>query len=178
MRYLLDANVIITADRDYYPLHRVPEFWEWIVHHASHAIVKIPHHMYEEITVKEGKIVDWLKQNSKLLVVEHEVYSKTLRKVLSIGYGDDISAEEERKIGKDPFILAYALMMGVESTTIVTTEVSKPTKQRASRKLPDASLALGVRCINTFELVQELDFRTSWRRASDTNSAATKCPRV
>ena len=25
--YLLDANVLIDADRDYYPIDRVPEFW-------------------------------------------------------------------------------------------------------------------------------------------------------
>lgn len=31
MLYLLDANVIIDANRDYYPLERVPEFWAWLV---------------------------------------------------------------------------------------------------------------------------------------------------
>jgi len=29
--YLLDANVLIAANRDYYPLGRVPEFWDWLV---------------------------------------------------------------------------------------------------------------------------------------------------
>ena len=28
--YLLDANVLIDANRDYYPIHRVPEFWDWL----------------------------------------------------------------------------------------------------------------------------------------------------
>ena len=28
--YLLDANVLIDANRDYYPIERVPEFWEWL----------------------------------------------------------------------------------------------------------------------------------------------------
>lgn len=32
MLYLLDANVLIDANRDYYPLDRVPEFWEWLEH--------------------------------------------------------------------------------------------------------------------------------------------------
>ncbi len=31
MLYLLDANVLIDADRDYYPIDRVPEFWDWIL---------------------------------------------------------------------------------------------------------------------------------------------------
>ena len=28
--YLLDANVLITANRDYYSVKRVPEFWAWL----------------------------------------------------------------------------------------------------------------------------------------------------
>ena len=36
MRYLLDANVLIDADRDYYPLGRVPEFWDWLLHQSEH----------------------------------------------------------------------------------------------------------------------------------------------
>ncbi|MBT3884724.1 MAG: DUF4411 family protein, partial [Rhodospirillaceae bacterium] len=32
--HLLDANVFISAQRDYYPLDRVPEYWEWLAHHA------------------------------------------------------------------------------------------------------------------------------------------------
>ena len=31
MLYLLDANVFIDANRDYYPLDRFPEFWDWLV---------------------------------------------------------------------------------------------------------------------------------------------------
>lgn len=30
MLYLLDANVLITANNSYYALDRVPEFWEWL----------------------------------------------------------------------------------------------------------------------------------------------------
>jgi len=40
--YLLDANVLIDADRDYYPLNRVPEFWAWIVDRATKDQTKIP----------------------------------------------------------------------------------------------------------------------------------------
>ena len=31
MLYLLDANVLIDANRDYYQIERVPEFWEWLI---------------------------------------------------------------------------------------------------------------------------------------------------
>ena len=35
MQYLLDANVVIDADRDYYPFDRVKEFWGWLLHQAN-----------------------------------------------------------------------------------------------------------------------------------------------
>ena len=35
MIYLLDANTLIDAKRDYFQFERVPEFWEWIAHKGS-----------------------------------------------------------------------------------------------------------------------------------------------
>ena len=49
MLYLLDANVLIDANRDYYSMTRVPEFWEWLVHRGTEDDVKIPLEVYEEI---------------------------------------------------------------------------------------------------------------------------------
>lgn len=41
MLYLLDANVVIDADRDYYALDRVPEFWDWLQHQGQAGHVKM-----------------------------------------------------------------------------------------------------------------------------------------
>ena len=49
MLYLLDANVLIDANRDYYPISRIPEFWDWLVDRALKLLTKIPLEMYEEI---------------------------------------------------------------------------------------------------------------------------------
>jgi hypothetical protein len=35
MIYLLDANTLIDAKRDYFEFERVPEFWEWLKSHGS-----------------------------------------------------------------------------------------------------------------------------------------------
>ena len=53
MLYLLDANVLIDANRDYYPIDRVPEFWEWLEYQGESGIVKVPLEVYEEL--KEGR---------------------------------------------------------------------------------------------------------------------------
>ena len=55
MLYLLDANVLIDANRDYYPIERIPEFWEWLLSLSTSGQVKIPQETFEEIA--EGKIL-------------------------------------------------------------------------------------------------------------------------
>lgn len=64
MIYLLDSNVLIDANRDYYPIASVPEYWEWLEHHGKAGNVKIPLEMYEEVNEGNDKLVDWLKDNS------------------------------------------------------------------------------------------------------------------
>ena len=90
MLYLLDANVLIDANRDYYPLGRVPEFWDWLIDRAASRQVKA-------------------------------------------------------------------------RRTVVTTEVSRPKKQRANRHIPNVCDALGVLHCNTYDLIRELDFTTQGR---------------
>ena len=41
MLFLLDTNVLIDANRDYYALDRVPEFWDWLVHFGTEGQVKM-----------------------------------------------------------------------------------------------------------------------------------------
>jgi len=46
-------------------------------------------------------------------------------KVTDEGYAPDLTDDEVEKIGRDPFLIAYALA-AVGERCIVTTEVSKP----------------------------------------------------
>ncbi|MCY4673131.1 MAG: DUF4411 family protein [Bacteroidetes bacterium] len=74
----------------------------------------------------------------------------------------DLNDEDIRKIGRDPFLIAYALR-DPEKRVVVTTEVSKPKRERANRHIPDVCKDLKVRCCNTFEFIRELNFRTDWQ---------------
>ncbi len=47
--YLLDANVLIDANRDYYPIARIPEFWDWLLEIGRLDRIKVPQEIYEEI---------------------------------------------------------------------------------------------------------------------------------
>ena len=69
MLHLLDANVLITAQRDYYPIRRVPEFWSWLLHHALADRVKIPSEILDEVKRGpkprgEDDLLDWLRRRA------------------------------------------------------------------------------------------------------------------
>lgn len=70
----------------------------------------------------------------------------------------DLTEGEVERVGRDPFLIAHAL--GGPERTVVTTEASKPSKQRANRHVPDVCHALGVPCCNTYEFIDLLDFTT------------------
>ena len=167
MLYLLDANVLIEADRDYYPIERIPEFWEWLGVMAELGRVKVPEEMFEEVVVPRPSspdpLVDWSNANRESLVLDESVLVELVDRVTREGYADDLTDDDLLKVGRDPFIIAYALAGDHRGRTVVTTEVSRPSAKRANRHLPDVCGHFCVSCINTFTLIQNLDFRTDWR---------------
>lgn len=164
MLYLLDANVLIDANRDYYPLDRVPEFWSWLLAMARTGRVKVPYEVYGEITPAQQAFAQWLKEpdHRKPLLLDEEPAPELVRRVVDDGYAADLTDDEVENLGCDPFMIAYALA-DRGNRCVVTTEVSRPKRQRANRKIPDVCRDLRIPCCNTFELVRALDFRTDWR---------------
>ena len=157
MLHLIDANVLINAARDYYPLDRVPQFWEWLEGMGQNGALKIPLEVYEEV-ISGDALVDWLKANRSTMVLDESVDPGLLSRVVEQGYAPDLTDSEIEEIGADPFIIAYALA-DPTNRCVVTMEASKPSRQRANRHIPDVCRAFNIRCINTFQLIQELDFR-------------------
>ena len=159
---MLDANVLIDAERDYYPMDRVPEFWEWLLHQAMLDQVGVPVEVFDEIVQGQGSLVQWLKRNKEVLVLLSEIAPDAVRDVVDRGYATDLDEAELEQLGADPFLVAHALV-GPDEVAVVTMESSRPSRVRANRHLPDVCRALNVSCINTFELVRRLNFNTSWR---------------
>lgn len=162
MLYLLDANVLIRAHEDYYPIDRVPQFWTWLLAMGDAGFVKLPFEIHNEIAMSTGDLKDWLTDPtvSKQLILDAHIDPSNLTQVVTNGYAPDLNDSEMEKIGQDPFIVGYALSYGAD-VTVVTKEVSAPSKQRANRKLPDVCKSLGVRCLNDFQFYRELNFKTT-----------------
>ena len=66
------------------------------------------------------------------------------------------------KIGRDPFLISYALA-DPDNIVIVTTENSKPSiTEPSNKKVPDVCNALGIIPMHTFRFTKVLGFTTNW----------------
>ncbi|WP_026100747.1 DUF4411 family protein [Synechococcus sp. PCC 7336] len=166
MLYLLDTNVLIDANRDYYSIARVPEFWEWLEELGKQGRVKIPNEMFDEIKQgkKEDELTKWVNngQVRDALLLDEEFDPILVQKAVHVGYANDLTDIEIEEIGYDPFLIADALA-DPKNRVVVTTEVSKPKKQRANRRVPDVCNAVGIQSCHTFQMIRKLDFSTNWR---------------
>lgn len=161
--HLLDANVLITAKNQYYPFQRVPEFWEWLVHMGTTGALKVPIEILEEVVGGADDLAEWLAdpENYDALCLEEEVTPAHVQAVIS-RYAPDLSDAELIKVGRDPFLIAYALA-DPDLRLVVTVESSKPNCTRANRRIPDVCNDLGVRWCNSFKMLTNLDFSTNWK---------------
>jgi hypothetical protein len=167
MLYLLDANVLITANSSYYPIDQVPEFWSWVFYQATSNRIKIPREIIEEI--KAGRkdddlLLDWIAEADveAALLLNESVNAALVQRIVTSGYAPDLRDDEVEKIGRDPFLIAYALADSA-ARTVVTTEVSRSSAQRANRKVPDVCRAVGVESCGPFALNKALGFTTGWK---------------
>lgn len=161
MLYLLDASTLINAQRNWYALNRVPEFWEWILHHAEAGTVKLPPEIYAEVENGNDGLAAWMKEadHKRALRLTEDADLTKVQTVLA-KYGDDPSEADLIKIGQDPFLIASALDHA--DRYVVTAEVSKPGKQGANRKVPNVCDDCGVAWLSPVDFINELDFTTDW----------------
>jgi len=168
--YLLDANTLIDAKRDYYPISRVPEFWDWIIYQGQQGKIKIPIEVYEEFSDTKDKdgekdaLATWADQVEvkDALLFEEVAEQDLVARITYGGYVANPTDDELKKIGRDPFLLSYALK-DIDNRCIVTTESSKPSRLGANRHVPDVCNDFNLRCINNFQMIREMNFSTSWK---------------
>jgi hypothetical protein len=167
MLYLLDSNVLIDANRDYYPIDRVPEFWSWLEDLGTRGIVKVPFEILDEFRTGNDALGTWARdsQVEDVLLLDEEADTSLVQRATGEGYGRGLTDVQLERIGRDPFLLAYCLVNPADRC-VVTTEFSKPTATGHNRRLPDVCGSFGVSCLHTYQLTRQLNFSTSWNRST------------
>jgi hypothetical protein len=171
MLYLLDANVLITAQNQYYAADMVPEYWDWLIHMGARGAVKMPLETFEEVAegakTRKDALSAWIRQSDveNALVLDEEADPSLVQNVLVTAYAPDLNDTEVEQIGQDPFLIAYACT-DKRSRCVVSNETPKPKSTRANRKVPNACADVGVQCCDTFSMLRKLGFTTGWRTAA------------
>src|SRR5690606_31555332 len=103
----------------------------WLVHNGEAGNIKIPVEIYEEITAGTGDLGAWAQTTevrTELLLAE-EADVALVSQVVEQGYAVDLTDAEIATIGRDPFLISYALA-SPSNRCVVTKEVSRPGKKR------------------------------------------------
>ncbi|WEL85568.1 DUF4411 family protein [Pseudomonas sp. CBSPCAW29] len=90
----------------------VPELWAWLLHQSQNGRIKMPIEIYEEILAgKEDILTGWLKmpEVKSNLVLQEGVNPGAVAHVTYNGYAADLNENELAYIGRDPFLISYAL---------------------------------------------------------------------
>lgn len=160
MLHLLDANVLIDSARGYFQIDRVPQFWDWLVLNGEEDRIAIPREIWEEFKDGDDDLGAWARSDpvKQHLLLPDEPSPDLVDRVVKEGYAPDLTDDELVRLGRDPFLISYALS-DPENRCVVTTEVSRSSRRRANRHIPDVCADFGIECLDTVALINGLDFR-------------------
>jgi hypothetical protein len=152
--YWLGANVFIQARNGPYSFTLVPQFWTFLSEQLNNGMIKCPKMVYDEIINGKDDLAAWFKPRRGMGLCRHsdetvqQCYSTVVNYVAAT-YKPHQAAEF--MIGADGWLIAHAM----DGDGIVVTQESNRS-HKAKIKIPTVCKVFGVRCINTYEMLNAL----------------------
>ncbi|CAM4207229.1 DUF4411 family protein [Cytophagaceae bacterium 50C-KIRBA] len=153
-KYCLDANVLIQAWQKYYNPKFCPDYWKVLNELGKNGKIFIPELVYEEIIRTEDDLSKWLKGSKIPIQKINEPVTIHIRKILE-DYSQLVDNTKARSLA-DPWVIAHALH---ENATVVTKEEKVTALNSNKIKIPNVCDSMGIRWINDFEFINELDIK-------------------
>jgi hypothetical protein len=160
-RYVLDANVFITAKNQYYGFNVCPGFWKsLIVHHEKKHVFSIDR-VLDELAALGDELSQWatgeapetfFKKTQDQAVVDE--FQKMVTWVNSEAQFTPAAKAEFASVA-DGWLIAYAKVNGL---TVVTHEEYAP-DARSRVPIPNVCLEFNVDYVNTFEMLRDLNVK-------------------
>lgn len=156
-KYCLDANVLIQAWQKYYNPRFCPDYWNILIELGKRDKIFIPELVYEEIIRTEDDLTKWLKASKITIKKITEPVTICLQKIyaadpLHRNLVDNING---RSLA-DPWVIAHS----IHENSIVVTKEEKIIALNSKRiRIPNVCDNMGVRWINDFQFIEELDIR-------------------
>ncbi len=163
--YVLDANILINAYWDYYPMDVFPGFWDFLSNNIAVGRILIIDRVRAEIK-SPPQLVQWIDQ------VANGVFIPTIAQpAIADIYGrmaDWVqgnlqylpAARDRFSRDADGWLVAYASASG---SVVVTGEVFDP-NVRIRVPIPNLCDEFDVECKNALEMLRDLDAHFYWRQ--------------
>jgi hypothetical protein len=159
-KYLIDANVFMTAHRQWYPFDLAPGFWEQLVEKASSRIVIIEE-IQKEIRKGQDLLVKWYERectNFTVIGMPGLDVIESYRTIInSVNNSEQYKASAKREFASsaDSWLCAHGLALG---ETIVTLEkYDAEIKRRV--KIPNVCCEFGIEYIDLLQFMREIGIR-------------------
>lgn len=158
-KYLLDANVFITAHRKFYPFDIVPSFWRQLVEKAADKIIIIEE-IDNELLRGQDVLVEWYKENRdkfQILRIPDQsviVASRRIMNYISENEQFTESAKIEFASSADLWLCAHGLAFGGKIVTLETYE--SEIKKRV--KVPNVCVEFGIEYMDLLQFMRAMDF--------------------
>lgn len=153
MAYLLDANVFIAAKDLHYGFDFCPAFWDWLIRENQAGRVFSVDHVRDEIIGGDDGLTQWVadRANSFFLSADAATVGPlgTVAQWVNQQAQYTPAAKNTFLQVADYYLIAQAL---AGKHTVVTHE--KPENSRHRVKIPNVCLGVGVRYVNTFEMLR------------------------
>lgn len=156
-KYCLDANVLIQAWQKYYSPKFCPSYWEVLNELGKEDRIFLPQMVYDEITRTDDDLSNWLKES---LIPKRKLdgtITECWKKILAANpiHQYLVDNTKQRSLA-DPWVIAHALN---ENACVVTKEEKVTSPNSNKIKIPNVCDNMGVRWINDFDFIEELNFK-------------------
>lgn len=156
-KYCLDANVLIQAWQKYYSPKICPGYWALLQDLGAKGHIFIPVMVFEEIEKGEDDLYTWLKDSKIPIARVSEPVTKCLNQIFASNETHKFLVDNTKNRSvADPWVIAHAIS---EKACVVTKEEKSKAINNTKVKIPDVCQNMGVRCLNDFQLIEELNIK-------------------
>jgi len=149
--YLLDSDVLVQAKDMHYKFRVCPAFWGWIDREHANGKIYSVRQVWKELIDRKDELSSWVKSRKKMFLETDDGETYESLSLLS-GWAQkhyQQAAQARFFQGADFQLVGYA---HAHKYIVVTQEVYA---DGFEIKIPKACKAMGVRCINTWQLLEE-----------------------
>lgn len=156
--YILDTDVLIDAKNRYYGFDFCPAFWEWLRVKNLHGIVESVFPVAQEIQnyAVEDELAQWATgiQTQNFFVEPNRdvyvAYERVTEWTMTTQHEEHTRQDFLNKA--DSWVIAHAI---AHQGVVVTLEGER--RRKSKIKIPVVCRALGINCMDTFEMLREAE---------------------